>query len=972
MLVLAAMTVAGASPGAAQLQSGNLYGIITDTDGNPLPGVCVTVNGNSAPRTQKTEEKGQVRFLHLDPGRYRLVAEMDGFSRVVYEKVSIRIGRNTTVQLQMSEVLEETITVTTEPPLLDPGDLSTHVTITELELDELPMNRDPWGLLAQAPGVLSDRVNVGGSESGQQALFVGPGSSSRENRYVVDGVNITDMAAVGATPAYYDFDQLGEVRIQTGGADLRSSTAGVTLSLVTKRGTNRWRGSGRLFVTDDDWEAAPAIDRRDFAHGQDETSTNRVRGMQEHGVEAGGPLLSDRLWAWGAYSISDIDRLALGGLNDDIDLINGAVKLNLQAGSATSGVLSVNSSDKDRFGLGASLFRSPASLWNQTGGADLYALQLGRLVSSNMHVEVQASRLDSDFLLEPRGGSGSEIYLDENGIWQGSYASVFDSRDADQLRLSAARFVDGGGLAHEVEAEAQLRSFRYDGAERWGPRNLVHYSSENLAGVEGLEVVEAIRPGGERVQQDYTSGWVQDTITGEQAAVVFGLRWDVQDAVNLPGAAPAHPVFPHLLPAAVFPREEAGFTWRQLSPRFGLARSYGSRHQSQLELSYSRFPSQLYTSLAARVSPVSSAGAYFAYEDSNGNHVFDDGEQHRLLSTYGIDAGPSFGNFAASTDGTVLESANLNDRNLRPEVTDELLLAFEHSPTRKLVLGAEVIHREVSDILESRQLLRTPQGVRLAERNDFVLQEVVEGELPADRGRYEASIFTLRPELDFTGGSVLTNGDREQEYLGLSLNASRRLADGWMLRGHVTWSDWSWIVGEEFRQFDDPTDAAISFDGDLVSNVDTSGDVVAEPSRSRIDTLFLNSRWQFSVVGLVEVAPRKPWGFNVAANVHGRDGFPGPYRIVVVPNDGVRREVQITDRGDDFRFDDIVLADLRLDKDLRLGGMGMVLSLDVFNLFNSSFVLERALQLNGPQADYLLRTTSPRVFRLGLRLRWGS
>ena len=61
----------------------------------------------------------------------------------------------------------------------------------------------------------------------------------------MDGVNITDMGATGSSPLYFDFDSFEEMQVTTGGSDPRVMTPGVQLNMVTKRGTNDFRGSSR-------------------------------------------------------------------------------------------------------------------------------------------------------------------------------------------------------------------------------------------------------------------------------------------------------------------------------------------------------------------------------------------------------------------------------------------------------------------------------------------------------------------------------------------------------------------------------------------------------------------------------------------------------------------------------------------------------------------------------------------------------
>ena len=96
------------------------------------------------------------------------------------------------------------------------------------------------------PGVLVDRVNVAGSESGQQSnVFVAKGADAKDTMWSLDGVVITDMAAIGASPTYFTFDTFDEVSFATGGNDVRMATGGIGIGLVTKRGTNSFHGSRR-------------------------------------------------------------------------------------------------------------------------------------------------------------------------------------------------------------------------------------------------------------------------------------------------------------------------------------------------------------------------------------------------------------------------------------------------------------------------------------------------------------------------------------------------------------------------------------------------------------------------------------------------------------------------------------------------------------------------------------------------------
>ena len=165
----------------------------------------------------------------------------------------------------------EAVTVSGDAAL-DSRKTETGATYDQKELESIPTTRDVWAVLRQIPGVLLDNVNVGGEDSGTQPAFVGKGSHPDQNTYNLDGVG--DHAWAASRRPIFNFDSLDNIEVATGGSDPSLPTPGVTLNLVTKRGTNQILGSARALYTG----------RRGW----------------DYGAEAGGPLWKDRLWLWGA------------------------------------------------------------------------------------------------------------------------------------------------------------------------------------------------------------------------------------------------------------------------------------------------------------------------------------------------------------------------------------------------------------------------------------------------------------------------------------------------------------------------------------------------------------------------------------------------------------------------------------------------------------------------------------------------
>ena len=183
--------------------------------------------------------------------------------------------------------------------------------MTNDELQQIPSARDPWVVLQTVPGVIVDRVNVGGAESGQQSNYQAKGAASGDNTWSIDGIAITDMAALGSSPTYYDFDMFQEMNVTTGGADLQTATPGVGLNFVLKSGANTPHGSTRIYYEDEDMQSNNLPDDLKASLGGVTGKGNRINGYKDWGGEIGGPIWKDKVWAWGAYGKTDVTLLTL-------------------------------------------------------------------------------------------------------------------------------------------------------------------------------------------------------------------------------------------------------------------------------------------------------------------------------------------------------------------------------------------------------------------------------------------------------------------------------------------------------------------------------------------------------------------------------------------------------------------------------------------------------------------------------------
>jgi hypothetical protein len=245
--------------------------------------------------------------------------------------------------------------------------MGTSTNISVEELQNIPSSRDPWVVLQTVPGIIVDRVNVGGAESGQQSAYQAKGASGGENTWNMDGVAITDMAALGSTPTYYDFDMFQDMQVTTGGADVSSPTPGVQLNMVLKSGSNTPHGSTRMYFEDEGLQGNNLTSALKSSIGGTSGKGNRTHQYKDYGFELGGPILKNHVWAWGAAGKTHVDIITLGGTHDRTELQDTSFKPTAQITSGIRANYTFFRGNKQKFGRGAGPTVADESAVNQSG-----------------------------------------------------------------------------------------------------------------------------------------------------------------------------------------------------------------------------------------------------------------------------------------------------------------------------------------------------------------------------------------------------------------------------------------------------------------------------------------------------------------------------------------------------------------------------------------------------------------------------
>ncbi|MEA2240282.1 MAG: hypothetical protein QOC81_5006 [Thermoanaerobaculia bacterium] len=967
--------------GFTQVQSGNIYGKVQGKDGSPLPGVTVTLTGVGAPQVTTTDAQGNYRFINLSPGTYDVKAELAGLGVASRTGISVNLGRNADVTMTLNPTVAESITVTAGTPLLDVRKTGTGANVSKVELESVPTARDPWVILQQTPGVTMDRNNVGGNESGQQSVYVSKGTTGTQSTWNVDGVNITDFAATGSSPAYYDFDSFEEMQITTGGTDPRIQTAGVQLNMVTKRGTNDFKGSGRFFHTSSSYQADPKIPSEATAYLK---RINQINKIDDDGGEIGGPILKDRLWFWGAYGKQDIDILSASLLTsgarfqDKTQLKNENLKLNAQPIASNSLTLVDQYGAKIKLGRNVSTSRFPETGWNQdntyahgTGSLKdptLWKIEDTQLIGQNLYLTGLYSKVQGGFRLIADNGKGCKDFacgVDslpsyiEGGAFHRSYLSVDSLRPQKQTRLDGSAFLNTGSISHELKFGFGYRDATVTSRTAWPGDELV------IGGT--VEVFRFPDPTFSSKSQD---AYVGDTMLLGNLTVQAGLRYDQQKGANAAGVARANSVVPELLPAENY-AATTGLKWNNLSPRLGLTYALGADRRTLLRAQYSRYVDQLTSGSVAPTSPGAYSYAYFYFTDLNHDNVAQRSEID-LSSAYG------FVGFDPAHPSTATQFTRWANKLSAPH-TDEIILGGERELTTDFSVGINGTYRKLSNFVGTVAEHTQGKGDYYSAA-DYVLQPAVTAQLPNGQ-KVSLPYYTLKPGVAVPLFRVIRNTpDYYQSYKGLELTATKRMSNRWMLRGNLTLQDWTQHVGS--GSIVDPT-------RDKLCSVCNGSEVIFQSTGSGSKgNVFINSKWSGSLTGAYQIPViESSFGFNI----NSRQGYALPYSWAVnAPNGEGLKHLLVPSDVDTFRNQTVTELDVRLAKELRFSRVGVTLSIDGFNMLNSNTILQRVVSgrntaqdlNNGKQCDAtgdcskalnasanrVAEVLSPRVFRLGARL----
>lgn len=320
LVAVPALTLVTPTEAVAQdYTNGTLSGHVQSTNSQPVAGASVTVRSatQGITRTTTTGADGNFRVPLIPTGRYDVTINAPGFD-TISDQVAVAVGANSGYDFTMASAggapADSTelgdIVVTGVRPQLDFSRTATGVTVDVDELiDQVPVARNITAVTLLAPGAVPGDSSFAVGSAQLQAPPALGGSSPAENAFFVNGLNITNFVN-GLGGATVPFEFYKTVEVKTGGysAEFGRATGGV-INAVTKSGTNDF-----IVELHSTWapnslrEQAPDTLPNSAVQG----TLNSVSEFEEvtATLEVGGPIIRDRLFAYGIVQYSDLNTQA--------------------------------------------------------------------------------------------------------------------------------------------------------------------------------------------------------------------------------------------------------------------------------------------------------------------------------------------------------------------------------------------------------------------------------------------------------------------------------------------------------------------------------------------------------------------------------------------------------------------------------------------------------------------------------------
>jgi outer membrane receptor protein involved in Fe transport len=956
-----------AVPALAQtdVTTSRISGTVEGTDKAPLPGVTVeaTNKDTGLKLLNVTDADGSYRILNLPTGNYSVSASLDGFATATAPNVRLLLGSTPTVNFTLqSAKISETITVTSEAPLVEVTNTTVGTTIQQEQIKNIPSaGRDfrQFVLLTPESRLESERNTI--SLSGERGI---------NTSVNVDGVDYNNAffggtvgSAEGRAPLSISQESIKEFSVVTNGASVEfGRSGGGFVNIITKNGTNNLRGSAFFFDQPHSLIANfPAGSR---APGVSLEPADQSK--KQYGGSLGGPIVKDKLFYFVSYDKQKQDITipilaaqllpvffttypALASPPDYVQTQNGSVafaRLDYQANEQHRFLVRGNFTKYDGDN-GTSNSQSRTASYNGVEGLDAktYVGSWTGQFSANLLNDLNLNYVNEKTPRADKGLNLPEIQVGGLRFGEVSFLPIDTTNKrkafADTLTFLLDKHVVKGGVEYNKTSVDQI----FKG--NWRGVFIFANNADFLAGkwreyrqFGGLNGLTSDQAGKATFDQKETAAFLQDQwYLRPNLTVTAGIRYEKLDNPNNPILNPNDPGPNGTLKLTAHIPD----TNNQFSPRLGI--SWAPDEKTAVRFSAGRFWSRTPALLWAQ--PFTANGlqgaqlSIFATQDPSG-------------AVIGAPTDPNAPGWGTNFTPVGVERVNFNRvtklntpgvftvaPNFKNPYTNRATLGFEREILPKISLGVDLTYAD---------------GHQLQRLTD--INRVYDGTTSVNGLPHYSSVRPLSAY-----GSVITDlSDASAHYKAATVTLQRRYADSFSLYGAVTYS----------------------VDRDNDSNERNFSGIQAED----FNNLGLNwgpsardQRWK----GVVNGVWNTPWwglGVSGAFRYYSGQAFT-PIANADLNNDGVSGTDRPTVNGVNLgrnseRQPDFYSLDMRLSKSFRIGPVDLSIFGECFNCGNKA---NRFISANNqiwgtaqtPRTtfgveDSLSIAYVPRTFQLGARI----
>lgn len=282
-----------AAPG--QITSGEILGTVRDASGAVVANAQVQVHnlGTNDRRELTASAEGTFRAPQLPPGSYEVIVIAKGFGKYVQGPITLRSGQNAEIDVKLEVAgVTETVSVTTDAPLLNTTNAEVATNFESKRISELPLapNRNVINLALSVPGVSQLSSGQTSFASGG-TNFSANGMRVRSNNFVIDGQDSNDPSVTGNQQTVNNPDIVSEIKIITNQfLPEYGRSAGSVVSIITKSGTNDLHGSAFWFYNSN---ALNTLSNQEV-----NARVTEVPFLNEHqfGGTVGGPVILPKMY----------------------------------------------------------------------------------------------------------------------------------------------------------------------------------------------------------------------------------------------------------------------------------------------------------------------------------------------------------------------------------------------------------------------------------------------------------------------------------------------------------------------------------------------------------------------------------------------------------------------------------------------------------------------------------------------------